>query len=138
MRLPRLRFTARRLMVVVAFAGFVMGGGVWGYRMWLLARVYAFEAPRQRIFERACRAFEASMLELAEGIGEVPPRSRLKSSDQRLPIEVDRQNAALVANYRQDAAQCALLAEYYAAIARRHERAARYPWLAVEPDPKEP
>jgi hypothetical protein len=37
MRLPRLRFTIRRLMLVVAIAGLVMGGGVWGHRMWRLS-----------------------------------------------------------------------------------------------------
>jgi hypothetical protein len=44
MRLPRLRFTVRRLMVVVAIAGLVMGGGIWGYRMWRLSEYYAAEA----------------------------------------------------------------------------------------------
>jgi hypothetical protein len=36
-RLPRLRFTVRRLMLVVAIAALAMGGGVWGYRMSLLS-----------------------------------------------------------------------------------------------------
>jgi hypothetical protein len=30
------------------------------------------------------------------------------------------------------------IAEDYAAIARKYHRAARYPWLPVEPDPPEP
>jgi hypothetical protein len=29
-------------------------------------------------------------------------------------------------------------AERFAALARKYERAARYPWLPVEPDPPEP
>jgi hypothetical protein len=41
MRLPRLRFTVRRLMLVVALVGLVMGTGVWdtggGCRSRLLA-----------------------------------------------------------------------------------------------------
>ncbi len=41
MRLPRLRFTVRWLMVVVALAG--VGG--WGYRMWRLSGYFTDVAP---------------------------------------------------------------------------------------------
>jgi hypothetical protein len=29
-------------------------------------------------------------------------------------------------------------ADHHASLARKYERAARYPWLPVEPDPPEP
>jgi hypothetical protein len=35
------------------------------------------------------------------------------------------------------AAKSAAMAVHYAALARKYERAARYPWLPVEPDPPE-
>jgi hypothetical protein len=47
MRLPRLQFTVRRLMLVVAIAGLVTGGGVWGYRMWELSGGYTGMAQQQ-------------------------------------------------------------------------------------------
>jgi hypothetical protein len=37
-----------------------------------------------------------------------------------------------------DAAENAANVHYHAALARKYERAARYPWLPVEPDPPQP
>jgi hypothetical protein len=49
-------------------------------------------------------------------------------------------NCRLNAALQSDVARSFLshAADYYAALARKHERAARYPWLPVEPDPPMP
>jgi hypothetical protein len=114
-RLPRPRFTVRLLMLVVALSGLAMGGGIWGYRMWRLSREYKFQAQHQRMIERGNRAFQASMLRVAE---------------------IDRPDAALVADRRHDVTWNQKDAEYAAAMARKYERAARYPWLPFERDPR--
>jgi hypothetical protein len=103
MRLPRLRFTVRRLMLVVALAGLVMGGGVWGYRMWRMSAKYARIAQSFKWTESLHRGLEA----------------RFQNNAQR------------------EAAKFAAVATHYAALVRKYERAARYPWLPVEPDPPE-
>jgi hypothetical protein len=88
-RLPRLRFTVRLFMLVVALAAC----SVWGYRMWRVSRERARE-------ERLHTHYR---------IGHPSPSA--------------------------DAAE---KAAYDAVLARKYERAARYPWLPVEPDPPQP
>jgi hypothetical protein len=112
MRLPRLQFTLWRLMLVVAIVGLAMGGGVWGYRMWRLSHVYELNARRYRSAERLFRELEAFYLATAE------EKEKTK--------------------YNHLAAVAASTADYHAARVRKYERAARYPWLAVESDPSEP
>jgi hypothetical protein len=87
MRPPRLRFTVRRLMLVVALAAC----SVWGYRMWRVSREYA----------------------------------RVERHRTHYPIGYPSADAAEKAAYD-------------AALARKYQRAARYPWLPVEPDPPQP
>ena len=86
MRLPRLRFTVRLFMLVVALAAC----SVWGYRMWRVSREQARE---------------------------------------------ERHRTHPIGYFSADAAE---KAAYDAALARKYQRAARYPWLPVEPDPPQP
>jgi hypothetical protein len=99
-------------MLVIALAGLMMGGGVWGYRTSRLSRVYELNAGRYRSAERLFRELEAFYLATAE--------QKEKT------------------NYNHLAAVAASTADYHAARVRKYERAARYPWLAVEADPSEP
>jgi hypothetical protein len=96
MRLPRLRFTVRRLLLVVAVAA--CGG--WGVKLWRLSREYAEIAKMHREWEPTFRWLPDKSLWLAE-------------------YSISREH-------------------YHDPIARKYERAARYPWLHVEPDPPEP
>jgi hypothetical protein len=57
MRLPRVRFTICRLMLVVALAAFALGGGMWGYRMWRLSRYDAGCAQTSIDEENRCLHF---------------------------------------------------------------------------------
>ena len=41
-------------------------------------------------------------------------------------------------DFREDAEQATRRAAYHASLKRKYERAARYPWLPVEPDPPPP
>jgi hypothetical protein len=99
-------------MLLVALAGLAMGGGVWGYRMWRLSRVYELNARRYRSAERLFRELETFYLATAE------QKERTK--------------------YSHLAAVAASTADYHAARVRKYVRAARYPWLAVRSDPSEP
>jgi hypothetical protein len=104
------------LMLVVAVTALAMGGGVWGYRMWRLSCYYAGRVE-------VAQADERSLRQLA---------IRYVNASQRT------QDGSLADHQRNIAAHLTELANTHAYLARIYERAARYPWLPVEPDPPEP
>ena len=103
MRLPRPRFTVRRLMVAVAIVGVLLGAslGLQRRRGWL-----------QGLSER--HQVRAQLCEVNKFIG-----------------EIDRKPAAWIAKNH-------ARFEHHLAMMRKYERAARYPWLPVTPNPPEP
>jgi hypothetical protein len=124
MRLPRLRFTVRRLMLVVALAGLAMGVGIWSYKMRQLSGGYARAAKFHRAWLDRYREREAVILQAIGRLETVAARRSV------VPPSHDR--------HREDAADYARKADYREALALKYERAARYPWLPVEPDPPPP
>jgi hypothetical protein len=128
MRLPRLRFTVRRLMAVVALAGVVMGAGVWSERMWRLSRVYALESRREEVLGDICRMLEAQCRSHLERYKPSEPIIWPARAAMRKVLD---EESAGVARFESQA-------DYHSLRARKYERAARYPWLPVESDPPEP
>jgi hypothetical protein len=133
------------LTLVVAIAGLLMGGGVWSYRMWRLSRYYASVGQEKKIGERMYRYGAAVYSGYAEMDEESARRSASQAIDARLPKNVrehEKQSAVTeeqnANGAREIAKGYASLADEYSAVARKYERAARYPWLPVEPDPPEP
>jgi hypothetical protein len=110
MRLPRLRFTVRRLMIVVAIAGMLIAGGLWAEKMIRLSRRYRHRAVSLGGIDAT---FQVEMRRWTTTKGPVSS------------IEVDRR--ALV---RRDA-------DLVHGIVAKYERAARYPWVSVVRDPHE-
>ena len=117
-------------MLLIAIAGLAMGGGIWGYRMWRLSDEYEVQARRHRT------------LALVYGHPEqVVPGSvaaAMGTSDDLRRQDLKKRVERLGAESREEAEQYAKKADYYWAVVRKYERAARYPWLPVEPDPPEP
>jgi hypothetical protein len=109
MKLLRVRFTMRRMLVAVAIAGILF----WGGRLWRLAASYRVEAERyaNRLSKGDVRAFF----------------DRIDVS----PEESERQMGA----WRD---QMVRRRSHYQAMKIKYEHAARNPWLAVAPDPPEP
>ncbi len=142
MRLPRWRFTVQKLMLVVALAGLAMGGGIAAYRLWRLSSEYARKAQLYQASEANFRKLAAFYLENAEHDGEAAAQvSAVETSDEKLIRELDQhadQSKLWAARSRENAAECATMAVSYAALSRKYERAARYPWLTVDPDPPPP
>jgi hypothetical protein len=108
MRMPRFRFTVRRMMVAVA----IVGACVWGVRMLQMSRAYGKKAER----------FASNAMDRIPGFnGEWPKtpegEAKLRRTWDLWKQEMEDHNAAMAAKYR---------------------RAARYPWLPVAPDPPEP
>jgi hypothetical protein len=113
-------------MVLVAIAGLVMGGSAWGYRMWRLSSYYASLARMSQDKEDLFRNLGARLIHEAIPAAQTAgPGGQAAVSDE-------------VVRLGQYAAKSSLLAEKYARLVRKYERAARYPWLPIEPDAPEP
>jgi hypothetical protein len=112
--MPRARFTVRGLMIAVAVAGALLGAAVEALRLRRRSAEYAALAGRHAANERTFRAIAAAgpggaLLLIAHGPG---TRSRRTTPGAE--------------------------ADHEAALRLKYERAARYPWLPVAPDPPEP
>ncbi len=105
MRLPRVRFTVRRMMVAVAIVALLLAWMQMQKRMVELRKSYEFQSALhggEEVVEREGGLF----IRFRGGRREVKPNARR--------------------------------AAYHAAMRRKYERAARYPWLPVAPDPPMP
>jgi hypothetical protein len=112
MRLPRFRFTVRRLMVAMAIVALLLGGGILGRRSLDYRRLAAFHEQMEQRKERAVRGIEI----LARAAN-------------------DPADAAAA---RRDAAYEAQIGRHHAALKAKYLRAASRPWLPVPPDPPPP
>ena len=104
-----LRMTTRRWMVVVAVVGWLMATACGGYRL---------KQRRDHFLSQA----------------------RLHEQNAATLMQVYETNRILRTHWTRDDYLSTLsrISGYHAAMARKYERAARYPWLPVEPDPPEP
>jgi hypothetical protein len=118
MRMPRVRFAMKRMMLAMAALALIMGGLriAWlrdGYRK--AAAFHAATENLQRVFLEGAKTEE----ELALAFG------------YELPGEEKAQQAAKIQIMQRKA-------DNFAAMRRKYERAAARPWMAVDPDPPSP
>jgi hypothetical protein len=113
MRLPRM--TTRRWLIAVAAIALLIGGGVWLKQR----RDYFLSLAQSHQREVASSTARGEAL-----------KSRL-GSKSGMTIEE-------IMNLHRDYDRMMDRAEHHASLARKYERAARYPWLLVEPDPPPP
>jgi hypothetical protein len=119
--MPRPRYTLRWMMVAVAIAGIGLGG----YRM---------HRHRLRSLERA-RSYAESERYCSFMWSEVSAYPNFRwPGDHRPPSSPEElRKAEEVAHSSWERK-----IDYHANLRRKYERAARYPWLPVAPDPPEP
>jgi hypothetical protein len=129
MRMPRPRFSVRGLMAAVAIAGVVFGAWTLrdsARRRMKIARDYASSERSNRraipLYAACADEFEAAAVQLEEAGAH--DQARLK----RLAARGMRNVAEGTADQ----------ARYYSAMRVHYERAARYPWLPLAPDPPRP
>lgn len=123
MRMPRFRI--RTLMIAVAVVAVLTACAAGAWRLNRLSRYYRSQAAiLSHAEKRATEGLKDQEEELAS-IAKRDPLARAKLKDFE---DVARHCAG----------QYAALAEHAAALKLKYERAARYPWLPVEPDPPEP
>jgi hypothetical protein len=112
--MPRFRFTVRRMMLAVAIVAVLCAGEIMRQR-----RVACLELGR------ACELNEKEYLKLVEFWGKVA------RGEEPVPDGYPGDPPT-------DAAWCRYFARKYCRDRLKYERAARSPWLRVEPDPPEP
>ena len=133
MRLPRM--TMRRWTVVVVVVGLVMGIAGVGHRLkrrhdYLLSRAQYYAA-----MEETCRT-----IKLSAGDSETLLATFSVSVDKPAPTGEILAKEILDGIHRLSLSRAKLpeTIAYHVAMATKYRRAARYPWLPIEPDPREP
>jgi hypothetical protein len=136
MRLPRM--PTRRWMVAVAAVALGMGGTVAGIRLKqrrdrFLSRAQLHEGIAVAFMKLEGIARETSS-EFPRDITELERQERegddVEPLLRNMKVDLDRSKETLTTLPGKRA--------YHAAMARKYRRAARYPWLPVEPDPPAP
>jgi len=110
MRLPRLRFTLRRMMVAVAFLGLVMGPGAEVARLTQLGYRYRQAAIGCRVMAEAARGTAASLGSARKTVSADKVRRGLQAAEERWIKYGD----------------------YHSRFALKYDRAVMRPWLRIE------
>jgi len=130
MRLPRVRFTVRRMMIAVAIVGVLLASGM--EARWL-------HRKHREYVNRASIDSEGERLYSEWAAWDIKHESDLRSMFKRYGHEGLDDWARRMADYHgRQAAKFTLWANYHARMKAKYEAAARRPWLPVEPDPPEP
>jgi hypothetical protein len=125
MRLPRVRFTMRGMLIAVASVALLMGG----MRLLWLRSVYRKAALAHATDENLARTLQRMVknegkdereLEIAFGI-KVQPESEAVTAKRAADTRVNQKTA-----------------EYHAALKQKYEKAASRPWVPIAPDPPPP
>jgi hypothetical protein len=117
----RPRMTTRRLIVVVAIVGSVLGA----------------EACRRRLASASAR--QHAKATMCRAIAETHKLSAELAMANRKLSEAFPEMANPTADMDDKMiARCRRLSAYYRDLEAKYDRAARYPWLPVAPDPPEP
>ena len=114
MRLPRLRFSVRLLMAIVAVVAATLGGFVEYRRLTRIAAEYRAKAEDHAGVEKTLRMI----------VEQTGPNS---------PVDISPGPGLRSRRFTAKA-----VADFEATLSRKYEKAARYPWLSVPPDPLMP
>ena len=124
MRVPRVRFTVRRMMVAVAVVALV----VW-LEMWRRRSPYCQQQALR------CASAQRSHLWLAESHERIAARYRAHPADPQAVVRYDIEQSVL---FTQAAWSERAKAERAADRAEAFRRAARYPWSPMPPEGDDP
>jgi hypothetical protein len=119
MRLPRVRFTVRRMMVATAVLAISLFSGIWLTRIGHLTGMYEQRALYHAEQERATRLAIENTLDHFRRVVKDPEKDPVFQHLSRLQITNPR-------------------ADYHAALREKYEVASRRPWRPVAPDPPPP
>jgi hypothetical protein len=145
MRLPASRFTLRRMMAALAALALLLGGARAFVRLRELSRRYTAIAQRHYEREWVHRDGAASFTRNSERVSGYAEDEERKlhgaAGDEgpgRRALAWAKIHRADARRYRAIASAATKAARYHAALVAKYRRAARFPWLPVDPDPPEP
>ena len=119
MRLPVVRFTMRRMMIAVAIAAFLIGGGIEAARFKRLRASHLYDAAYH------ARREAEELRDVAHFVAHFDRARREGAANAK-----DRSFALMERSSR-------FRVEYHARLKRKYSRAANRPWQSVPPDPKD-
>lgn len=125
MRLPRVRFTLRGMLIAVAGIALAMGG----LRLLWLRNVHRNAAQAHAAYENLARTLQRTVED------ERKAERELKIG---FGMKVEPESDAVKAKRAADAKVNQKTAEYHAALKYKYERAAGRPWVRIAPDPPPP
>jgi len=143
MRVPRVRFTIRRMMLIVLAVALIFGGIINPIRIRRLRTHYRAEAARHTSEEELYRLHEemtgmeikhlpveAELIKWGSGVnGYYTPEQRERRAGRVLASE---------GKLRADLACYTDLATYHAGMRVKYDLAATRPWAWIDPDPRAP
>jgi hypothetical protein len=129
------------MMVVVAVSAIVIAGGIEGRRFHRFSKYYearAVEAGlRAKIAQKSANEYVQEHAHLSAQFRNTESQLKEFPNDPFLVDALSKDLASLKELQANDAEfikQSTRFAQYFAGLNRKYERAARYPWLPVEPD----
>jgi hypothetical protein len=129
MKMPRVRFTVRRLMIAVAVVAVLLFGGMQGRRVYRNYRLYSSHSAHYGTLEAIClRNLPAHRKQL---------ESILDLTKDEAP-GIDLQTYDSYKHIKDILDRAERRGEYYGRLKIKYERAAHRPWLPVEPDEPRP
>jgi hypothetical protein len=125
-------------MVVVALVGLTLFGSIITMRMCRRAKSYQSRASIFWQEETGARQHLASCRKQLDGTERAVIQLRVRRHNLYQPEELAGKIAADAAWWKANARHTEVVVAYCASMRRKYEHAARYPWLAVPPDPPRP
>jgi hypothetical protein len=157
MKLPRVRFTVRRMMGTTAVVAALLAGGILAMRMSRLAEVlrqkalgHAAREANERLTLQVLQsptpprtrpgAVNSEIARLANSLASRPGSKDLFADSAGLLVEVNLPPfvARPSVDVGRETERYAARIAYHARMRQKYEWAARFPWLPLDPDPPEP
>jgi tetratricopeptide (TPR) repeat protein len=123
MRLPRVRFTVRRIMAVVAVISLVLGVSIEAFRLRRQRETYLRLVTEHKLQEGHYQLLEQSELEMAAF-----DESFLKQIETQAGSRPKARSLVAAVTFHKSA-------QYHAALKQKYLTAAARPWRSIEPDP---
>jgi hypothetical protein len=140
MRLPRPRFTMRRLMVVIAIASGLLGVTAEAVKLLGKKAAYRSRAAMHAVEARALTA-NFHRIYLARKSYEKRVDERREEADPRGYLDLGRRipaNRMMLLKFDELRYSNLFRYEWHERMREKYETAARYPWRPVPPDPPQP
>jgi len=147
MRSPLMRFTVRRLMIVIAFVGVLFGLGLEATRLARISATRRKAAESYTAYEALSRKFSAMQSQRISAA--IDPRNTTPPANDLLTDRDAKRGEQLAKAHAEDLAKAAAMsagmvtryqrnAAYWSMMNKKYADAARYPWREMEPDPPPP